>query len=344
MRVLQILPDDGVGGAELAARNAASRQGDALHVLSLTFGPPDPPANVRYLWSRHALSPLAALRAVAHARKIKADVVVCSLWKSTPTLVAMRLFLPRVKTVVFLHSDRAVHKLDRWMTQIGVRLAHEVWADSPRSLADRLAETPTHKPRRVISFVLRKLEPTVRDRARPNFIYWGRLQPLKRVDRIIRLFGAVAKDRPDARLTVIGPDMGPGPELRAIATELGVADRVTFVEPETFDQIAERARRADLYLQLSDQEGAAMSVIEAMQLGLVPVVTPVGEMPTYVQHLQTGLIYMEEGQAAADIGRLLDDPALFAAMSAAAVDRWAGAKLYDEDFMDAARALASKGT
>ena len=48
-----------------------------------------------------------------------------------------------------------------------------------------------------------------------------------------------------------------------------------------------------------------------------PTVTPVGEMPTYVRHMETGLIWSNKDQAAADVARLLDDPALFTRISAA---------------------------
>ena len=85
-----------------------------------------------------------------------------------------------------------------------------------------------------------------------------------------------------------------------------------------------------------------MSLIEAMQLGLVPVVTPVGEMGHYVTPLETGVIYETPEQAAAEIERILDDPALFSAISAAAVDHWAGRRLYHEDVAVAAEALAAQ--
>ncbi len=144
-------------------------------------------------------------------------------------------------------------------------------------------------------------------------------------------------------MVLIGPDAGSRPSLEQLIAELGLGDRVSFAGPMTFEGVATMAADFDFFVQLSEQEGAAMSLIEAMQMGLVPVVTPVGEMGVHCRHLESGIVYSSEDQAAGDIARLLDDPALFAKLSAAAVDHWAAAKLYDEDFMDAARALASKG-
>ncbi|MDQ0464927.1 glycosyltransferase involved in cell wall biosynthesis [Caulobacter ginsengisoli] len=329
--VLHVIPEDGLGGVEIAARTAAARVGEALQVASLTDGPPgDLPANVHYL---------RGASASALARRLKADVAVFSLWKSIPALIMTRLTAPGIRTVLFLHSDRPVHLADRWLTALAARLVDQVWADSPESLKGRLGEAGLLKGR-IISFVRHRPDPPVRAEPRPAFIYWGRLTPLKRIDRAIRLFARIAANRTDARLTLIGPDAGSQGELEALARTLGMADRIEFAGPLGFDAIAERAAQADFFLQLSDQEGAAMSVIEAMQLGLVPVVTPVGQMAEYCRPLETGVIFQDEAQTAGDIGRMLSDPGLFSRASAAAINRWTATRLYDQDFMAAAEALA----
>lgn len=331
-RVLHILPEDGIGGAEAAASQAVDRQGDAMRSLFLIGG--DRPNR------RAPYSPLAACSVAMEARRW-ADVAVFSLWKTSLALLATRLLAPRVKIVLFLHSDRAVHRVDHVLTRLGAWLADEVWADSPSSVAGRLPARSQARAR-VISFVQHRPEGRIRDRAAPRFIYWGRLNPLKRIDRALRLFARLADGRPEARLLLIGPDAGTRASLETLAADLGIADQVAFAGPKTFAEITTLAADHDIYLQLSEQEGAAGSVIEAMQLGLVPVVTPVGQMAVYCRPFETGLIYETEDQAVADIERLLADPALFARLSAAAIDHWAKAPLYDEDFMDAAGALAAR--
>jgi glycosyltransferase involved in cell wall biosynthesis len=331
VRVLHVIPEDGLGGAEIAARTAAARVGDDLQVASLTDGPPGPlPANVHYLRGGSAS---------ALARRLKVDVAVFSLWKSIPALIMTRLTAPGIRTVLFLHSDRPVHAADRWLTALAGILADEVWADSSGSLAGRFGP---NKRGRVISFVQHRPEPIARTAPRPAFIYWGRLTPLKRIDRAIGLFARIAAEQPDARLTLIGPDAGSRAGLEAQAAALGLTDRIEFAGALDFPAIAARAAKADFFLQLSDQEGAAMSVIEAMQLGLVPVVTPVGQMAEYCQPLRTGVVFQDEDQAAGDIRRLLNDPQLFGQVAQGAIQRWTGTPLYDQDFMTAAEDLARK--
>ena len=86
-----------------------------------------------------------------------------------------------------------------------------------------------------------------------------------------------------------------------------------------------------------------MSVIEAMQLGLVPVVTAVGEIPEYVRDGDNGLIVdpAKLHLAAARIAELLATPGAIQPMAARAAETWAEAALYRDSFREAALDLAT---
>lgn len=334
---LHILPEDGIGGAEIAARAAAAALPGRVTVAVL--GGPAPADGVRVLGCGHPLNPIAAWRAGRLARAY--PVAVFSLWKSVLAMLASAVLAPRTRRVLFLHSDRRVHLPDTLATWLGGWMADEIWGDCQRTLDGVARLKRPGIPGRAISFVLGRLAPIRRTRPRPRFIFWGRLNSLKRIDRAIDLFAAIARTRPDARFLLIGPDADSEAALRAQVTALGLDDKVTFAGARSLSEIAALSADYDIFLQLSEQEGAAMSLIEAMQLGLVPVVTPVGEMGHYVTPMETGVIYETPGQAAAEIERILDDPELFARISAAAVDHWGGRRLYHEDIAAAAEALAA---
>ncbi|RYI99498.1 MAG: glycosyltransferase, partial [Acetobacteraceae bacterium] len=325
--LLHVLPHDGVGGAEIAARQAAQAAPDRVTVAVLAgaiHGPAQP--NRISLNGFDSYDPLPALRVGVLARKY--PVAIFSLWKSTLAMLATALISPGTLRVLLLHSDRRVHLPDRLATWLQARLAHEIWADCRRSLDGLGSLMPAGKPTRIISFVANRLTGTTRAAPRPRFIFWGRLTPLKRINVAIALFAELARTRPDARFMIIGPDDGSEAGLRNQVAALRLGDKVTFAGGKTMNEIAAIAADYDFFLQLSEQEGAAMSLIEAMQLGLAPIVTPVGEMGTYVRALETGVVYESRDQAAADIARILGDPALFARIGAAAVDHWRGARLY----------------
>ena len=87
----------------------------------------------------------------------------------------------------------------------------------------------------------------------------------------------------------------------------------------------------------------AMACVEAMQLGLVPVVTPVGEMAQYVVPGATGILINPDclNDTAEEVSALLEEPARYAAMRRSAIDHWLPASLYADDICAAANALAN---
>ena len=206
-----------------------------------------------------------------------------------------------------------------------------------RSRIGRDADSPKA---RAISFVLHRPEGQVRTGPEPRLIYWGRIKHQKRIDRAIRLIAALAPAHPDVSLTLVGPDGGKLADIQQLAAELGVADRLTLEGPKSFDEITALAASHSLFVQLSDFEGMAMASVEAMQLGLVPLVTPVGEVARYCRDGENAIVYRDLDQAAADVDAVLRDPARFESLSRAAIEQWRNAPMYDEDFMAAAMDLA----
>ena len=88
-----------------------------------------------------------------------------------------------------------------------------------------------------------------------------------------------------------------------------------------------------------------MAVVEAMQLGLVPVVTPVGEMGRYCRDGENAIVVdvARLDAAAEQIAALLDEPARYSSMSKAARAIWSDCRLYADDVCAAAQELAGQG-
>lgn len=101
----------------------------------------------------------------------------------------------------------------------------------------------------------------------------GRQVPVKRFDVFLHTAAEVARTRPDARF-VIG---GAGPEnarLRALAAQVGVADRVVWLE--WMADMEDFYRSLDLHCFSTDIDALGMVPLEALACG-IPVVCSVGE-------------------------------------------------------------------
>jgi glycosyltransferase involved in cell wall biosynthesis len=100
-------------------------------------------------------------------------------------------------------------------------------------------------------------------------LHVGSTIPRKRIDVLLRLFGALAADRPDLRLVRVG-----GPftcDQRQLARDLGIEDRIAVLDFLDDRTLAAIYRRAAIVLLPSDREGFGLPIIEAMASG-TPVV------------------------------------------------------------------------
>ena len=110
-------------------------------------------------------------------------------------------------------------------------------------------------------------EPEARDGPGAVIVFVGRLKAFKRVDRLIRAVAGVQEG--DVRALVVG--RGPLEEdLRGLASELGVADRVRFLG--WLPEVAPALRQADAIVLPSEGEPFGLVLVEGCAQGLLPIV------------------------------------------------------------------------
>jgi D-inositol-3-phosphate glycosyltransferase len=172
----------------------------------------------------------------------------------------------------------------------------------------------------------------------PLLLFVGRIQPLKGADVAVGALAALGPGRgAPPVLAVVGGPSGPRGEaaaadLRSLAKELDVADRVVFVPPQPHELLSTFYRAADVCLVPSRSESFGLVALEAAACGTPVVAAAVGGLTTLVDHGVTG--YLVEGRDpeayAEPVRRLLARPGLAQDLSTAAVLRaraytWAGA-------------------
>ncbi len=336
-KVVHVVPYDGVGGVESAARSMGSvEQSNIEFQVDFIF------KNVVAGTGRWTtFNPTPIFQAAWRASRNDVDLVIVSLWRAAIVGVLAKVIRPRIKLVAFLHVSIDVHLLDFLFTRLMVWLAAEVWADSRATLTGRVPGIPQEKCR-VISFVTCRFDAPSPREVSPTFIFWGRVSQQKRLDRALGFFGEIYKRYPLARFLVVGPDGGELDITKRLCASRGLKDAVTFLEAATQDEIIAFSRTASFYLQTSAYEGMAMSVVESMQLGLVPVVTPVGEIANYCVNGVNAVLIHSEQYAVDDVISLLNDDDRYQTTRAAAIATWAGQLLYRDSVLFACQNLLSE--
>ena len=108
----------------------------------------------------------------------------------------------------------------------------------------------------------------------PFVLFLGRLSRQKGLDLLLPAFQRVARARPGLTLVLAGPDHeGYERHVRALAQELGVADRVLFSGMLTGDLKLSAFVDADLFVLPSYAENFGGAIIEALACGLPVVIS-----------------------------------------------------------------------
>lgn len=333
-KIIHVVPYDGIGGVEAAARSMGS-----LKYENINF-------EVDYIYQNvkaekrpvSTFNPWPLFTTAWRIRKYQPDVLIVSLWRSTIVGLMAKLLRPKIKLVTFLHLDKDVHLLDYVFTRVSFWFSSEIWADSAATINGRL-RAPRRKQCRLISFVTRRFEAKPIGKIAPIFIYWGRINEQKGLDRALRIFAEIRKKRADACYWIVGPDGGALSATKDLCAALGLAESVTFKGSASHDQIINYAAQASFYLQTSIYEGMAMSVVESMQLGLVPIVTSVGEIGAYCQDGVNAVLVETDQKTVEDVLSLLESDDLYQRLHTNAIATWQDKPLYRDSVLDACKRL-----
>lgn len=131
--------------------------------------------------------------------------------------------------------------------------------------------------------------PRVANSAEPErVLYCGRLGVRKGTMDLITAFARVSSQFREARLICAGDGDIAGAEK--LATELGIAERVSFTGWIGPEAMRTELSRATVFALPSHAEGVPMALLEAMSWGVAVLTCPVGGIPEVVTSDQNGLL------------------------------------------------------
>jgi glycosyltransferase involved in cell wall biosynthesis len=154
------------------------------------------------------------------------------------------------------------------------------------------------------------------DAVKGPLVFFGRLSTGKGIDTLIEALGKVKEKLPEVKIVGRGDLRG---AMQQQVTELGLADRVEFVDWLDPPQLAEMLAGARLAVLPSREESFGNAIAEAVAVGCPVISTTVGSIPEIVDDGRTGTLVPpgDPGALAAAIDRTLATPQIAAALAEA---------------------------
>ena len=178
---------------------------------------------------------------------------------------------------------------------------------------------------------------------RVRLLFLGSLTPRKGVIALVHAMSAVSAR---ATLTLVGPadrDLAYAAEVRAAITRSPARDRIRVTGALPDAGVAAALASPDLVVLPRLHEGFGIAIAEALAHGLGVIATTAGAIPEVVRDGREAILVPpgDERALAAALVRAVDDPALRAAMQAAATARARALPRWKDTQREFAEALGS---
>lgn len=124
-----------------------------------------------------------------------------------------------------------------------------------------------------------------------DFIFVGRIAPVKRLDRLVEAARMIISRNPQLRICIVGD--GPSKaEIEKLAEAAGMSSVFEFAgfQQNTHEWLT----RSHAFVMTSESEGLPCALMEAMSSGLVCLVPDINNMQDIVKHGETGYLYKDQ--------------------------------------------------
>lgn len=345
-RIIHIVHNLQVGGVEAAVKSSIDELNNhmefwviSLHPNSESFIADIKRKDRLKCFNLHSpLAPINLLKLYWFLRKKNPDLIISSLWKSYAVSWIYAVCKRNAKVIPLFHSSKFFHKIDAFFSKLILMQTPVFWADSVKS-KEYISSLFPQKRGHTISFILENEGDIVRKdfdfTKQVRFVFVGRLSPVKRIDRGIELVAKLRAGGINVVFDIYGPDQGYRVALLKKVEGANLPEQVRFFDEVASAKVKSILRLYDFLVQTSDDEGMAISVVQAMQLGLIPIVTQTGEMQYYVQHLKNGIMisppFDSLSQTVDTLKKLIVDEEAAGKMSNLAQMTFLGKMIYRDD-------------
>lgn len=303
MRILQIIPTLGTGGAEhfvFELSNELCRQGHVVELLTLFETAEDNPMRLRLdksikvtsLKKKQGLDPRVFYSVWQFIHRRKFDVVHGHVG-AIKYMVFASMFCRKVKFVATIHSEarrEAGRNIDRWTRKLMFGLKRcvpvTISDESEKSFEEFYGRKGVMIPNGVGPYVQEKVVQLRDNEKQIVFLHPASCQRVKNQELLLKGFNRLLDEGVDAKLVWVGSNetfidlfRSLEPLMKRNVSYLGVVDNVR-------DYMV----AADAMCLSSKMEGMPMTIIEAFSVGCVPICTPVGGCVNMIQSGKNGLL------------------------------------------------------
>jgi glycosyltransferase involved in cell wall biosynthesis len=290
------------------------------------------------------LYPVILPKIVRFVALFSPDILVFSLWRASLAALCIRPFCTKTKFYSFVHNTKFSHLFAIFFIRTATKKADIVLTDSVATSNYVIQQFKPNAEVRIVSFLTRATPATI-TRPAPSineevrFMFLGRISRVKNLSCAIESIAYLRNMSIPATLDIYGRDDGSVPELVKLISKLNLQDYVHFKGEASENEKWELFKQYHFYIQLSLSEGMAMSVTEAMQNGLVCIVSPVGEIVNYATDMQSAIfIDIFKGDTwqfdLQKVHQTIYDKSLYLQISQNCHQYFSGKKLYPESLLE----------
>ena len=292
MRLFHVIPSLTVGGIQsMLVRVLVSCPTEIdYHLVVLSeFKVSDIPIpeiyrdKVHYMGNQN--SPITFFKAAIMLAKANTKVIASSTWRASIVVGILNLFGCRPFHVAFTHRSSKAHYIDSCLREWQVTTADLNIADSAAA-AEWINIRCKSKPTITIPPIFQVQNETRSPKKGMKICFIGRLAPVKNLETIFKIIGKLVEQNVSVSFHVYGPDEGclkqvddwikiynKDPQIRTVDLDYRGA-----IQP---NNVHKTAKEYHFIISCSHTEGFAMSIAEAMQVGVVPIVGLIGGPKTY---------------------------------------------------------------
>jgi glycosyltransferase involved in cell wall biosynthesis len=357
-KLLYILHDVQIGGVEVALLSALPELNRQFDLKVMVLGSIDPNMTSHLTAGEKAclvpfdyklvMYPLVISKMIRFILRFDPDIMIGSLWRASLLAIIAKKLRSKLHFISFIHNTAFFHRFDLLFNQAAINYADAIFTDSTATATFVTNRFKPSVPVEVISFFTNaspdfKTAPPFNNQD-VRFMFLGRINTVKNLPLAVDTIRYLADRGYNVSLDIYGRDDGMLESVTEYIRANQLENRVRFLGEVNGSRKLEIFRNYNFLIQLSANEGMAMSVAEAMQNGLACFVSAVGEIPNYATDMKTAIfadISTTEafGESLKKLESVIADPDLYDLISSNSYEGFKTVGTYSESLIHGIRRI-----